>query len=100
MEVVEKIILLPRYTSFAGAGTFRTAPMNVRDFGQVIATYTKVAYIGTSGPVVNVYFEQSPDLEIWAEIGSAISDGIPTTVEFSYEWIRVKLVVSGIAADL
>lgn len=94
-EAVDKILLIPRYTAFAGAGTFLTAPMNVREYSRVLATFEEAGALGASGPTVLVYIEESPDLEIWNEIGDSINDHETDTREFQFEWMRLKLVVSG-----
>jgi hypothetical protein len=94
-EAVENVILLPRFSAFAGATTFYTAPMNVRDYSQAILQYVHSGAIGAIGPTVNVFVEESPDLEIWNEIGSSLNTGLMETRDFAYEWIRMKLVVSG-----
>ena len=92
-DAVDKILLLPRYTSFAGAGTFLTAPMNVRAYGQAIVTFYETAALGTSWPAVAVYIDDSPDLEIWNEPDAGLGINTPTTVEFRMEWIRMRVVV-------
>jgi hypothetical protein len=92
---VERIILLPRYTSFAGTGTFHTAPVNVRPYSRATVNYVETGALGSIGPEVDVRVEESADLEIWEEIGGNLNSGEPETREFRFEWIRLKLAVTG-----
>lgn len=93
---VDRIILLPRFTSFAGEGTFLTAPLNVRQYGRAILYYAHVAALGASGTDVDVVVQQSPDLEIWADIGDPLGHDASEERGFRFEWIRLKLVVTGL----
>jgi len=92
---VDKMILLPRYTSFAGVGTFLTSAMNVRDYSHVNVTYVTVGALGSTPPTVTVYLQESPDLEIWNDIDADINDGNTDTRNFRFEWTRLKLVMTG-----
>jgi hypothetical protein len=94
-EVVDKVLLLPRYTSFAGATSFYTAPMNVREYARAIFTYTACGGLGSTPPTVVVKIEQSADLEIWTEVAPDINVGGPVELAFKFEWMRIKLTVSG-----
>ena len=92
--MVEKVLLLPRYTSFVGAGTRLTQPMNVRAYASAIVTFTFVAGLG-AGPTVLISLQESPDLEIWTDVGDTLAHGTPESRTFKFEWIRLKLVISG-----
>jgi hypothetical protein len=93
--VVDKVLLIPRYTSFAGATTFLTPPMNVRDYSHANVTFVEAGALGAIGPGVTVTVQESPDLEIWNDIGSSINNGDTNEQAFQFEWIRLKLVVTG-----
>src|SRR5262249_28274827 len=80
---------------FAGATSFYTAPMNVREYARAMFTYTACGGLGASGPTVVVTVQESADLEIWTDIGSDINTGSPNERDFQFEWIRIKLAVSG-----
>ena len=92
---VDKIILLPRFTSFAGSGTFLTAPMNVRAYHEALIQFDVVATLGTTGPTISACVQESPDLEYWQDIGPALTHNDSVPKAFRFEWIRLKVTVSG-----
>lgn len=92
--VVDKLILLPRFTTFAGATTFETPPMNVRGYGQALIDLMLVGALGSPAAALAVEVQESPDLGIWRDIGTLVS-GSTTNVVFSFEWVRLKVTVSG-----
>ena len=92
---VDQIILLPRFSSFGGAGTFLGAPMNVREYGRAILTCVKAGALGSTPATLAASVQESADLEIWTDIGSALTDGVPGERAFRFEWIRMKYVVVG-----
>lgn len=94
-DAVDKMILIPRFTAFAGVGTFLTAPMNVREYSRVLASFVVAATIGSSAPGVAVVVQESADLEIWTDIGGDLNGAGTATRDFGFEWIRLKLVVTG-----
>ena len=94
-EVVDKVIVLPRYTSFAGAGPFYTGAVNVRPYGSGIFAFSQVAGLGSPVAVAAATVQGSPDLEIWENLGSALVSGGAETRTFPYEWIRLKVLLAG-----
>lgn len=92
--VVDKLILLPRFTTFAGATTFETPPMNVRGYGEALIDLQLAGAIGAPAAALVVEVQESPDLGIWRDIGTLVS-GTTTSVTFAFEWIRLKITVSG-----
>jgi hypothetical protein len=92
---VEKVILIPRFTSYAGANTFLQAPMNIREYESAVFLYQLVATIGTIGPSITVKVQESPDLSIWYDAGPALVSGDPETRTFRFEWIRLHIEMSG-----
>lgn len=94
-EVVDRILLVPRYSSLAGAGTFYSAPILVRDYGQANFYFAKVAALGSPAALLEVVVEESPDLEIWESIGSPLTLDAPDVREFRFEWIRMRMTVGG-----
>lgn len=93
--VVDKVLLIPRFTAFAGVTTFMTPPMNVRDYSRANVTFQIAGALGAIGPAVVVTMQQSADLEIWSDIGGNLNNGDTNERDFQFEWIRLKLVVSG-----
>lgn len=91
----ERVVLIPRYSSYAGAGTFLTPPMNVRDFESANFIYTLSGALGVIGPTVTVEVEESPDLSLWYPIGAALFSGDVESRSFQFEWMRLKITLSG-----
>ena len=94
---VQKIVLLPRYTSFSGAQVLRTAPINVRAFASAIISLWVGNAVGTT-PGLVMQVQQSPDLKIWTGISGF--SGVPETeitnsVAFEMEWIRLVITLTG-----
>lgn len=94
---VQKVVLLPRYTSFSGARTFLSAPLNVRAFASADLVAWFGSPIGTSA-TVTVVFQESPDLKIWTDLATmtptpGTEDAV--TVSFGKEWVRIAVTLGG-----
>jgi len=94
-QVAQQVILLPRFTAIAGEGSFLTAPLNVRAYAYAMFHFTVVSGLGATPPTVEVFVEHSPDLEHWEAIGDALDIGEPSLRDFSFEWVRLRIEVSG-----
>lgn len=98
---VRRIVILPRYTAFYGATTFRTVPMNARDFAEVVLTAWRGNDLGSSSVSAAFQLEQSPDADAgtWSAVGTALAPtvGNESTDTFSIEqeWVRLAVTVSG-----
>lgn len=92
---VDHVLLLPRYTSFAGATTFLTPPMNVRAYDGGYFLFTQVAALGSTPASLTVKVQQSPDLEIWTDVLNALTSGTPGERLFQFEWIRLQIALAG-----
>jgi hypothetical protein len=96
MADVEKVILIPRYTSFVGIGTFYMAPVNVRDFCQAEVSFWRGGHIGTLG-TPSVVLEESPDLATWRDLATfRTSEGTEEvqSVALAVDWLRVVVKVT------
>jgi hypothetical protein len=95
---VQRIVLLHRFTSFAGAATFYSAPINVRAFAEAEITVYRSDGMGTI-TTYEIGVDQSPDLEYWYEDASEIAPaaGAEATAQktFELEWIRLRIVLAG-----
>lgn len=94
VESTVKVLLIPRYGSFAGDGPFYTVPLNVREFESADLT----AWASVS---VVVTVEQSTDMEHWTAIsggGIVTGSGVEATLTkaFTLEWMRLRVNVSGL----
>lgn len=97
MPDVEKVILLPRYTSFAGPGTFLSAAINVREFEKVDASFWRGNEIG-SLLVLTVILQQSPNLEDWTTLATFITDPDQENVQgadLTMDWLRMLVEIQG-----
>jgi hypothetical protein len=94
---VEKVILVPRFTSFYGATTFLTVPVNVHDYASAGLVAWRSAGIGTS-PVLSIQVQQSPDLDIWTTLATITPtpDETTSSVEFTQEWLRLAVALTGV----
>lgn len=97
-QPVSRIILLPRYTAFAGATTFTGAPIWVRPYAQLILSLWRGSGLG-SDAALQLQLHQSPDLESWSTLGSPIAPSAnqETTQPFSLgaDWIKFRVDVTG-----
>ena len=91
---VDKLILLPRFTTFAGATTFETPPLNVRQYGIAYVDLTIAGALGSPAADATVVVQESPDLGYWREVATLV-EGDATQAVFSFEWMRLTITVSG-----
>jgi hypothetical protein len=90
------VVLLPRFTSFVGSGSFTTVPMNVEEYetGTVIFWRGKLVGGAASNPFT-AYIEESHDAQLWVPLGP----GAITTSDRSDDylillkrrWLRVRV---------
>lgn len=94
---IQKIVLLPRYTSFSGARTFLSTPINVRAFASADIAAWFGSSIGSSTAIM-LALQESPDLKIWTDLATmtptpGTEDGV--TVSFGKEWVRLAVTLTG-----
>ena len=103
----DRIILFPRYTTFAGAMDFATVPINVTSYeaGDVVVWIGDVVGPIPPGPVVP-FFEESTDQVRWTVCDGAspvpLASGQETQFlpELRKPWMRLRISVgSGAGAD-
>ena len=96
-ERTERVVLVPRFTSFVGVRTFVSQPMSVRRF--VSAWLTAWRSDGIGSPSVQVAVEQSTDLLSWYSAGTAAqpaaNDEDSEQLNFDADWMRVVVTVGG-----
>jgi hypothetical protein len=93
----EKIVLIPRYTSFVGLGTFYLPPVRVRDFCSADISFWRGVAMGT-GLNLLVKIEESPDLSLWRDLatfGTTAAVEFDESMEFTTDWIRAGVFVIG-----
>ncbi len=93
---IRRIVLLPRFTTFAGARTFYTEPLNVREFAYANVAVWRGTGIGTS-PTFLMQMQESPDVKIWTSNGVSYSGGGETNQSHSFglDWIRLAVTLAG-----
>ncbi len=90
------LVLLPRYTTLAGATTYTTVGMDVSEYEKAVLSYWRSAGISlTSTPVVS--FEESTDQLTWTTCtgGPYTDPGANSETQFQPEltkrWFRISV---------
>lgn len=105
MSMVEStFVLLPRFTSLAGSGTFNTLPLDVSSYGGAQFQVFRGAFrvkSGTPAERFTIYFEESLDAETWVlgpstPAGYDIVESHPTFFSYSFRlrWFRMRVVLT------
>lgn len=96
----DRIILFPRYTTFAGDRDWTTLPINVTSYesGDVRIWIGDVTGVTTAGPI-NAVFEESTDQVTWTTCGgtgsAALTEGQETALapQLAKPWMRLRIDV-------
>jgi hypothetical protein len=94
---VDKVILLPRYTTLVGKTDFITAPINVRPYAEANISFWRGNELGTVTSLT-VTVQESPDLTEWKSLQtfSTAADTEETkSASFTMDWIRLKVEIDG-----
>jgi hypothetical protein len=97
MADVQRIVLIPRYTSLVGPGTFYFPAVNVREFCHADVSFWRGNEFGIIG-VLQVRLEASPDLATWSELASftaAAGSEDCEPVNLTMDWLRPVVCVQG-----
>jgi hypothetical protein len=87
----DPLVLIPRYTTYAGDGNFTTVPLDVSRFEGAFIHLWRGALVGTS-PSIQFHFEASVDQALWTDIFT-IDPGAATELSFSLAITRPLLRV-------
>lgn len=93
------LVLIPRYSSYTGAGTYTTIAMDVTDYQSAIVNAWRGVLNG--GGAYTLSFEESTDQNSWATCtnGSGGDPGEDTEAQYTptitKRWFRAKLVLTG-----
>jgi hypothetical protein len=95
--------ILPRFTSYAGPGTFTTAPLDVTPFARAELVFGRGVRVGgAASDPFRVYFEESHDASVWTEAATSLSQPVTEagrsdalTIEFTKRWFRVRTELLG-----
>lgn len=95
------LVLLPRYTTYAGTGNFTTIGMDVTEYDSAIINMWRGPAVGT-GVTFGATFEESTDQDNWTTCGNTTANSDPgASTEAQYKptltkrWFRVKVAVAG-----
>lgn len=97
------LVLLPRYTTYAGASTFVTIAMDVTEFQSAITSCWRGKLLGTNTPTVAFTFQESSDQQNWTTCGGSNVNGYDpgeetegqSTATLTKQWFRIKVVLGG-----
>ena len=95
------LVMLPRYSSYAGADTFTTIGMEVSDYSSAIVNAWRGPLVGTS-PTFGITFQESTDQNSWSTCAGTTADSDPTadtevqyTATLNKRWFRIKVTLGG-----
>ena len=95
------LVLLPRYTTYAGASTFMTIAMDVTDYVNAIVNCWRGKLISGTSPTFAMVFEESSDQVNWTTCsgGASFDPGQETEVQkiaaLTKRWMRIKVTLGG-----
>ena len=98
----EPVVLVPRYTSFLGSGSFTTVPINLEPYSKVTISLWRGYMPGSGPPTFKFYFEDSHDAETWTPFDPSGTDpganpASPGSVSYDLirRWFRVRVELTG-----
>jgi hypothetical protein len=94
------VVLVPRYTSLVGSGTWTTIPLNVEEYCKGTITLWRGRMPGSGPPTFTAYFEDSHDGVDWTPFDAGGEDpgaDASDIVRFDLvrRWLRVRIVLTG-----
>lgn len=101
-NIRDRIILIPRYTTYAGASSFTTEPLNVSAYesGDVLFWLGKIVGPAPGNSGVTVRFEESSDQMSWTLCGGTSTATLTPSSEwqftptFTKAWFRLKITLN------
>jgi len=94
------LVLLPRWTTFAGANTFVTVGLEVTDFDKAVVNVYVQPGAGTT-PTFTVSFEESTDQDNWSACSGGTATAVTPSIETQFtptitrRWFRIKVTLGG-----
>lgn len=95
------VVLLPRFTTLAGADTFRTIGMDVTEYSSGLINMWRSPLVGAS-PTFAFLFEESSDQAVWtacaftpSETDPGADDETQYTVTLKKRWLRLSITLGG-----
>ena len=93
------VVLLPRYSTYFGAGDFTTVPLNVEAYSKGTITLWRGRLLGTT-PAFKAYFEDSHDTVTWTPFNPSGEDpgnvsSMIVRFDLARRWLRVRIDLDG-----
>lgn len=93
------IVVLPRFTSYVGAGSYTTEPLPMEGFDKGRVTFWRGPLVGgAASDPFRTYFEESQDAVTWTEAGTTPSQPVTAAntvggfeVLFRKKWFRIRV---------
>jgi hypothetical protein len=96
------LVLIPRFTTYAGPHEFKTVGMDVTQFQNAIVSVWRGELGGSGTPDVDFYLEESSDQETWTQCSGitqpftpAVGLEVQYVVELRKRWFRIQVDLSG-----
>jgi len=101
-NIRDRIILIPRYTTYAGASSFTTEPLDVSGYqsGDIRVFTGKIVGPAPGNGAVSVAFQESSDQVNWANCSGSSAGNQTDDMEVRYvptltkAWFRMKITLS------
>jgi hypothetical protein len=96
------LVLLPRYTTYAGDSEFTTIAMDVTDYTTAYVNAWRGVLLGTT-PTFAIVFQESTDQQTWTTCtnGTGGDPGEETEAQYTptlkKRWFRAKVTLTGTA---
>ena len=84
------VVLLPRFTTFVGAGSFATAPLDVTEFDRLVVDFGRGAISG--GGTMTCEFQDSHDCVNWFALDS-VGSAADVRINLTRRWLRVVITL-------
>src|SRR5262245_58772260 len=93
------VVMIPRYSSYTGEGSFTTAPLDVSGFAKTNLVFYRSGLLGSGAgsPAFHAYFETSHDEITWFSEWdtTAVNTTSQLGVSFTRRWFRVRIDLVG-----
>lgn len=97
------LVMIPRYTTYAGASDFTSIGMDVSEYESAILNIWRGRIVGvTTSPAFKVTCEESTDQNVWSTCEGTTADTLITEDEekqflpaMRKRWFRVRITLTG-----
>lgn len=90
------LVMIPRYTTYTGADTFVTAPLEVSAYDTAILSFWTSDLAGDD-TTCEAALEESHDAYSWDQIGSPLAGDHPAVVntrDLTKRWMRMRITLT------